>query len=345
MIVCEPRCMACGRSDHMLRAEAANSQGSDPSPIYLKACCICNLAFYCSESHWDAVRHHHAEEACEDGHDGLTQCQMNIEVVQDIKLTKESTMNKSMGFWALERIKSSWESLQNTSWEDEFLSEIAQKYGGSTETARSRVRFASVGLSMPMTILWALEHLNPDALWTQSETLTIHILGAADTEMAHAKTFEEILHRLPELKMLQVSLTTPHLALSSLLVGCSMRARGSQTSEKRDADLKCTSRKCKIIQHYSARTYHDCVRTLGNKFMKPNLAAAFNSGSSLEDTWLWKETMSLLVENKVPSVFTAYNQNEAQGEARILRAMGANLVPALGSVKNVWGSISSGKKL
>jgi mitochondrial splicing suppressor protein 51 len=46
------------------------------------------------------------------------------------------------------------------------------------------VRGASEGLAMPMTILWALEYLNPnDTAWTQKETLEIHVRGLFDSRL------------------------------------------------------------------------------------------------------------------------------------------------------------------
>lgn len=38
-----------------------------------------------------------------------------------------------------------------------------------------RVREASIGLSMPMSILWALENMNEGDEWTRRDTLTVHV--------------------------------------------------------------------------------------------------------------------------------------------------------------------------
>lgn len=43
------------------------------------------------------------------------------------------------------------------------------------ENIPARVREASIGLSMPMSILWAMENMNEDNTWTTSDSLTVHV--------------------------------------------------------------------------------------------------------------------------------------------------------------------------
>ena len=94
---------------------------------------------------------------------------------------------------------------------------------------------------------------------------------------------------------------------------------------------------------------------MGTTFTKPDLAIAFNSGCSQEAASSWKETIVFLVQNKIPSVFTvgyfvyfvcppqyisinqAYNHEEAEAEAAVLKSSGAKL--KLGPMKNKWGSM------
>ena len=52
------------------------------------------------------------------------------------------------------------------------------------------------------------------------------------------------------------------------------------------------------------RTYHDYIADQGTAYKKPELAIAFNSGMSQEETASWKETVDALVKNGVPTVFT-----------------------------------------
>ena len=102
----------------------------------------------------------------------------------------------------------------------------------------------SDGLAFPMTILYALEKLNDGRLWTEKESLTVHVgirllhgslciyqhslqtLGATHEEVTRAMLFEEILHRLPMLKSLKVIIFaaghTPLTAFYLILVGPGM---------------------------------------------------------------------------------------------------------------------------
>ncbi|KAG5653243.1 hypothetical protein H0H81_001500 [Sphagnurus paluster] len=199
----EPRCMACGRTDRIIRMEAAD-KGSSSRINLLKACHACKMAFYCSTHHWEAVQEKHAGLPCEDGHDGLTQCHMNQEIRVDVAFSDiMSGANMGEFRWAPERDLSTWTSLETTNWESEYADQLIEGFGISRNAVATFLRASSVALSMPMTILAALEQLNQDDAWTCKETLTIHILGAYDMEVQHAQIFEEILHRLPLVKTLK----------------------------------------------------------------------------------------------------------------------------------------------
>ncbi|KAF8055228.1 hypothetical protein FPV67DRAFT_872407 [Lyophyllum atratum] len=206
----EPRCMGCGRTDRDIRTEAATT-GSGSTPPTLKACQACKLAFYCCTRHWDAVQHKHAGEPCEDGHDGLTQCQMNQELRLDEGFATTQTEAQALSRWAPARVLPRWMPLGATNWEAEYSSWLTLEFRLLGKAVAPFLQAASDALSMPMTILNALEILNPDDAWTRKETLTIHILGAYDPEFQKANVFEEILHRLPEVKKLKVVLCGPEL--------------------------------------------------------------------------------------------------------------------------------------
>ncbi|KAG6884773.1 hypothetical protein C0993_008376 [Termitomyces sp. T159_Od127] len=298
------------------------------------------MVFYCSQSHWDAVKHHHVKGACEDGYDGLTHCQMSQEIQEDVMFANMMAPASPLEFsWAPERIKPSWESLNNKSWDSEYASGIMEAFGLPAAMVGPFVRGASVALSMPMTIIYALERLNSDDQWTRKKTLNIHVLGAFQLEIHHARMFEEILHRLPELKTLEVYIL--------VLCGPELSRLVSSNKIRHDFDMEtcpnCAILKRKRVQHLAMQTYHEYAKSLGDKFTKPDLAVAFNSGLS-EDMSSWRDTISFLIENKVPSVFTAYNREEAEAEARILSEAGARLIPELGPSRNTWRSISFKKE-
>ena len=162
------------RSDRLMRIEASRNQSSSP-PKMLKACSDCKMAFYCSDAHWEAVQHFHADEPCIDGHDGLTQCQMNKEIHADIAFANIMAGANAGNFkWAPERVKS-WSSVNDISWEGEFSQELAQFFSIPVASVGPWIRSASDALSLPMTILWALENLKEDDAWTRKETLVVHV--------------------------------------------------------------------------------------------------------------------------------------------------------------------------
>jgi splicing suppressor protein 51 len=154
----------------------ASRDRSSSSPNTLKACPDCKTAFYCSNAHWDAVRHFHAGEPCEDGRNGLSQCQVNQEIRADVAFANFMVGAKAENFkWAPERVKAKWTSLKGINWEEEFGQELAQHFSILASSLGPFIRGASEGLSMPMSILWALENLNEDDSWTRQDTLIIHV--------------------------------------------------------------------------------------------------------------------------------------------------------------------------
>jgi mitochondrial splicing suppressor protein 51 len=163
------------RTDRLMRMETIVNQSS-LSPNTLKACSACKMAFYCSDAHWEAVRQFHDGQPCEDGHDDLSQCQVNKEVRGDIFFANLMAGAKAGSFkWAPERVKPAWTSLRGINWVDEFGQELAEHFSIPVSAIGPWIRAASDGLSMPMSILWALENLNEDDAWTRKGTLTIHV--------------------------------------------------------------------------------------------------------------------------------------------------------------------------
>ncbi|KAF9259006.1 hypothetical protein L218DRAFT_963991 [Marasmius fiardii PR-910] len=331
----QPRCMGCSRTDRLIRIEGTTGNRS------LKPCDTCKTSFYCCEEHWDAVRDKHMSTPVDDNPAGLTQCQLNkhfretmflINLMSELHDNSESRDEKSKPYvfeWAPSRHKTAWKPLKDGAgcWEEEFKDEVKKDYGDSDLNPASLLPFlraASEGLAMPMTVLYGLQKLKSSDDWTRKKTLTIHILGPHEKEFVHAGMFNEILHRLPIVKALRIVLIGPELAGLGLpnphpCIECTMIER-AQSFEAH------------------ALTYHEYVKRQGTRYLKPDIAVAFNSGSS-ENPASWKETMELLVKKKIPSVFTAYNRQEAEAESKLLKAAGATLVSGLGPCMNPWGSL------
>ncbi|KAF7298719.1 hypothetical protein MIND_00819400 [Mycena indigotica] len=344
----EPRCMACTRTDQLIRIEftartrasgGASSSSTTAKPRQLTPCVECNASFCCSVEHWTAARAlHHAPLPTEDGH---SQCELNKLARGDAMLEAALAGSHDGVFrWAPERIKERWESVVRkegrgkekgsgrTRWEDEIADEMRKAVGVPSERPMGPwVRMASDALCMPMTILWGLETLNIDDEWTRKHTLTIHILGATMIEVTAAMVFEEILHRLPEVKTLKL-----------LLCGPEMQSGRAPKVYPLDTCPECARRERKRVHEHTADTYHGYVAAQGSKYEKPDLAIAFNAGASSEPSSrvMWAPTMKLLVEKKIKTVFTSYNSEEAHGDAAALRAAGAKL--AVEAERNAWGS-------
>jgi splicing suppressor protein 51 len=170
-----------GRSDRIMRMEAAEKGLSTPNT--LKPCPGCSLAFYCSDSHWDAVATKHTTAHMDhpdlilDPPSLVSQCVINRQIRLDIGFAG-AMAGANMGEfrWAPERVLPKWESLEGTTMEQEFGVEMGEKHGIPEVARVPWMRAATDGVSMPMTILWALEVLNgKDDSWTKKDTLNIHV--------------------------------------------------------------------------------------------------------------------------------------------------------------------------
>ncbi|KAJ7660558.1 hypothetical protein B0H17DRAFT_1095046 [Mycena rosella] len=325
----EPRCLVCTRTDQLIRMEAANN-GAEKSRRLIP-CPECNLTFCCSPEHWDVGCSLH-QGPCEEALNGLSQCEMNSKIHAHMKA--KTFMKSAHNFperfrWYPERIKSAWMPLSGSSWEAEFDDEMRKSAGNPTSHSMTPLILeASDNLTMAMTVLCALETLHDGDEWTRQHALRVHIIGANEIE-ATCGVFEEILHCLPQVKILKLVLCGPDMPGGDI-----PKAVVLETCSE------CKQLGRKHIQEHVADKYHNFVERQGSKFEKPHLCIAFNSGASQVSTRTWLPTLKLLVQGKIPTVFTSFNREEAEGEAALLRAAGAKLHPALGPCKNPWGSIN-----
>ncbi|KAF8872797.1 hypothetical protein CPB84DRAFT_1838982 [Gymnopilus junonius] len=320
----EPRCLACGHSDATFRIEA-KLRDRKPQSAGLKPCPTCRLSFCCSEEHWEVAKFKHQNEPCQD--------RLCFEDARFAQLM--SGANAGEFKWAPERTVTSWSSLRNTDWSD-YEPGLAQAFSSVStmgpEFLKMMLRGAAENMSMPLTILWGLENLNSDDAWTQKDVLNIHILGAADKEVLNSQMFEEILHRVPLVKTLKLTFIGPELG----------RLTGPYPSmTEMDTCPQCLRHGRKRIHDHQPKTYHDYIIDEGSKFIKPDLAVAFDSGCSQEDIESWKKSYVALHQRGIPSVFTAFNSEEAQAEADLFKSIGVTLHPELGPKHNPWGSLLS----
>ncbi|KAJ7239505.1 hypothetical protein C8J57DRAFT_1245938 [Mycena rebaudengoi] len=299
-----------------------------------------------------------------DWRDGLSHCQMNTFVRLQAKVdTKHSLLDRrGQLLWVPVRVKSRWVSLKGKTWEGEFDEEICKSYGMPRTIPPSStflISSASDTLSMPMTILYGLSKLNEDNAWTRKQTLTVHVrifpsrmdirksegpqvLGANIREVSCRLIFEEILHRLPEVNKLEVRIVLIDGNINQFANSSSCvvpRYRVAIHSIMKYAQLVLTTVMLLETTDRICSTYHDFVRKQGDQFETPDLCIAFNSGATQGHVgYTWQKSIKFLVERKLPSLFTAYDREEAEGDAAMLRAAGAAVHPLLGPCLNPWGS-------
>ncbi|KAK1221519.1 hypothetical protein PQX77_015638 [Marasmius sp. AFHP31] len=339
----------------------------EPKKHALKACSTCQSVFYCSEEHWQSARPMHATLPAEGGFDcGRTQCQLFDDIRVDSSFMATMTEGSGMLVWNPTRIKQQWEPLRDgqarKNWEEEygellkehFKDEMTQSKEAEEASLPPSLRAISVGLSMPMTILYVLQRLNADEEWTRKPELTIHVIGASsEKEVPAAVVFDEMLHRLPELEHLRLVFVGPDIehVIKALRRPNTLKPEYMNPCEFVPFSyprfptlaLSCASSEClrrnrKRTHELHAMLYHEYVENLDSKFMKPDLAIAFNSGANTYQDDNWKETIEVLVKRKIPSAFTSFSEDEARDVVDLLKEVGATLVPGMGPERNPWGS-------
>ncbi|KAJ7681930.1 hypothetical protein DFH06DRAFT_1029771 [Mycena polygramma] len=346
LILYEPRCMVCARTENLIRIEAAKS--GTTTEKCLTPCPKCNVSFCCSPAHWEAALTLH-DAPCEDGPPDVSQCQMNIWLEEDRKLMpimKEAGMFDASGDLIgvpPTRLKSVWTSLAGLSWDTALDDALHSTLQPSDRVRSIWLRSASESLTRVMTILYALEKMHDSDSWTRKDTLTIHIIGAGNDETRLGRAFEEILHRLPEVNTLRLVFCGPALTKNQGSFHCTtcvfvIPRHAWALTEPYSRQCKELGRK--RMQEHAACTYHEYVQKKGSEFEKPDLCIAFNSGASQMPMYNWSPTFRLLVARKIPTLFTSYSREEAEADAALLRAVGATLRSGLGPAKNPWGSLT-----
>jgi splicing suppressor protein 51 len=178
--------------------------------------------------------------------------------------------------------------------------------------AAGYLRYGTRATTIPLTILAALERLFPDLSIRTS--INLHLIGADSWELERLMVFEEILHLLPSLKKLHltlIGLAIPEKSVSEdvLMLGCC---------------LSCSSRDRTRSVFLFRGPYHDFVNT--KHYEQPDLAVAFNTGFSQEAREDWIPTISHLSNTQHPTLFTTYNKEEMREETTIFSRIGAKFV-------------------
>ncbi|KAJ6580604.1 hypothetical protein B0H10DRAFT_2098727 [Mycena sp. CBHHK59/15] len=313
----EPRCLACARTDIILRSEARLSEPKATISA-LMPCPRCKMAFYCCEDHRNAARPLH-ESTCNDLPCGVSQCEMNRQIRVDAEFRTVMTPPQARRFM--------WRFIPRQS-TDVKRSSVGTAFAAHTPAC---IRLVSSLASTVVTVLCALEQLNTNTAWTTKSSLTIHMLGSPpDFDPSIAYMYEAILHRVPGVQILNILFCGPAVA------GIVSPPPGARSVLREN----CYPKGGTIFHHYvTSRNYEDYVRSEGAAFEPPDLCIATNSFIATNDPARWRSTIKMLVARGIPSVFTAYERRIAERDLVLLRESGANLVPSLSLAKNPWGSL------
>lgn len=190
------------------------------------------------------------------------------------------------------------------------------------------MRKLTTSLTLPLTILAALEELFPDL--TTRQTLNIHLVGASSKETLHFPVFEEILHHLPALKELNISAIGFELPQNLV---------DQHTQHGKPVVIDCCD-DCAPKGRTQSLTlwkgaYHDFA--VSNRYEKPDLAVAFQSGFSQNDRLEWAPTIKYLAQAPHPTMFTTYTELEMKEETAIFRTLGVKFLKA--PEINKWRSL------
>ena len=176
--------------------------------------------------------------------------------------------------------------------------------------------------TIQLTLIAALEAVIPSV--SNRGSINLHIIGvnADGSEFASLPAFEELLHILPSLKALNLSFVGPNVF--------------EESPETFQCCTTCTEMGRSISITTWKGPYHAYVDT---KFHKtPNLAAAFQSGFSVDEQADWLPTIKYLARAPHSTLFTASSYSEIRGEMAVWKSLGAEFVK--NAEVNRWKGLS-----
>ncbi|KAF7305518.1 MYND-type domain-containing protein [Mycena chlorophos] len=174
--------------------------------------------------------------------------------------------------------------------------------------------------SIVATLLSALEIAIPDLPIRQS--LCIHVVGAAEREIETRGMTEELLHYLPKLKTATIIYVGPEVRDSG--------PEGHNLACKEDCTPK--GRRRFIIRR--SMTYHKFSQTDTFRANPPDLVAGFHTGMGEVDTAAWRQSLRVILDRKVPALFTSYSLPEAMYDTKLLRSVNARFIKDV--ERNKW---------
>ncbi|KAG9296580.1 hypothetical protein G9A89_015172 [Geosiphon pyriformis] len=293
-ILYQPKCQVCFVTPMELE-----------KPPKMIPCSECKIILCCSNQHWEIHRSRHQSHCST--YKIMIECE---NIIYDMVDGIEGTA------WAQEE----WDENKKfpplpKDWQSYFEWRNAPMFSDSF------AKIVTNSLSQPLTILAALEKFYTRDQINSFDELIIHIIGAGQYEIMSLMAFEELMHVLPNIRILSLALIgfeLPNIS-SRISMGCCPR---------------CTKAKRKRISSIHPTSYHQYAESLD--YCAPHLAVGFNTGLYEDDTQHWEPTVRSLLQKNIPCVFTSYSKEEAKQDLQTLKDWGAKII--IGNKENKWRS-------
>ncbi|KAL7531533.1 hypothetical protein ACHAWF_003808 [Thalassiosira exigua] len=293
LVMRSPCCSICEKSDYDFNA--------DPSDW--KSCPKCNYGWCCSADHYGEYQPEHTTELYD----------KYIRTTKFDRFWYNHTDNRGDRFqFAPEDARTSPMNSFPANWDEYFKMRCPMEYSMRKQLPYEFFPTATFLLSQPVTCLYGMYQHDQD-FFKSAKELTIHVVGAASGFECEGGgptcVWEEILHCLPSLKLLNVLLIGPEVGITRSL-------------DKMESCPDCIAKGSARKHGFHALIYHDYHAS--EKFTKPDFVVAFNTGMFEEETESWKKSLEVLLTLDVPCVFTSYNKEEGDADFEVLSELNAH---------------------
>lgn len=292
-------CSVCSKSQYEMSLEEQKNWVSCPK---------CKFGWCCSEDHWTKYKDRHTDDICASYMKSIAMSRFfwnHMKEYDDtFKYQPDSMLSQPMS-----SLPGSWNGFFET--RDPFLYQTSSQGMLPAEF----LPVATRELSQPLTCLYAM-YSHDRTHFLKAETLTVHIAGASPSyEMVPTCIWEELMHCLPSVKTMRVDFVGPEACKG---ITPPVDEFGPTESE---CCPGCREQKRSRQIYFYGKTYHEYRAS--DTFSTPDLVIAFNTGMHEEDVESWKESLGVILDMDVPSMFTSYNRREAEEDFRVLKRMNA----------------------
>lgn len=273
-------------------------------------CLECNFGWCCSESHWDMYKSKHTQDICQ-RYQESTQDQMyirrhRIEYKEEFIFSPSSVCSDIMQSFP-------------TSWEEYYELRSPLEYSSRNLLPRSFFPCSTRLGSQICTLVYGVEQMGLLPTFNTKQNMQLHVIGAASGfEWPPTCIWEEILHIFPNLVELDVCFIGPDVKIAD--VGTNTGGEMGELDTCPDCEAKKRVRKYSFYRG----TYHDYKTS--QWFKTPDVCVAFNRGLHEDHVESWEDSLQVLIQMKVPCIFTSYDDQEAQKDALVFKKLKANFV-------------------